>query len=67
MNRAAKYLLILYRKIKINGMQCRYYPSCSYYAEEAIEKYGLIKGAYLGLKRIIKCNQLFPGGYDPVP
>jgi len=65
--RIAKYLLILYRKININGMQCRYYPSCSYYAEEAIEKYGIIKGAFLGLKRIIKCNQLFPGGYDPVP
>lgn len=47
--------------------QCRFYPSCSNYAEEAIEKYGSIKGIYLFIKRIVKCHPFHPGGYDPVP
>jgi uncharacterized protein len=46
--------------------QCRYYPTCSCYMHEAIEKKGVCKGILLGLKRILKCNPLFPGGYDPV-
>jgi len=62
-----RYLLLLYRKMKLNNLTCRYYPSCSYYTEEAIEKYGIIKGGYFGIKRILRCNQWFPGGYDPVP
>ncbi|OGC21492.1 membrane protein insertion efficiency factor YidD [candidate division WOR-1 bacterium RIFOXYB2_FULL_42_35] len=62
-----KNLLSLYRKTNIFSGQCRYYPSCSHYAEEAIDKYGLIKGFFLALKRLIRCNQLFSGGFDPVP
>lgn len=45
---------------------CIYTPTCSQYTYEAIEKYGLIKGSVLGLKRILRCNPFFKGGYDPV-
>ncbi|WP_424243979.1 hypothetical protein Dip510_001164 [Elusimicrobium posterum] len=46
---------------------CRFMPSCSQYAKEAIFKYGIIKGSYLAAKRILRCHPLNPGGYDPVP
>ncbi len=46
---------------------CRFQPTCSTYAIEAIQKFGLIKGLFLGIKRICKCNPFMPGGYDPVP
>lgn len=46
---------------------CRYTPTCSQYALEALEKYGPIKGTYLSIKRILRCNPFSKGGYDPVP
>lgn len=46
---------------------CRYYPSCSSYALCAIEKYGALKGFFLTIRRIIRCNPFCHGGYDPVP
>jgi len=46
---------------------CRYYPTCSQYALQALEKYGAVKGGWLALRRILRCNPLHKGGYDPVP
>ena len=45
---------------------CRFYPTCSEYTIQAVLKYGSIKGSWLGLKRIVKCNPFNSGGYDPV-
>ena len=46
---------------------CRYYPTCSQYAVEAITVHGALKGSLLTLRRLLRCNIFFPGGYDPVP
>tara|TARA_B100001057_G_scaffold444520_1_gene481500 strand:+ start:15115 stop:15345 length:231 start_codon:yes stop_codon:yes gene_type:complete len=50
----------------ILGKNCIYDPSCSNYGIQALTKYGLIKGGFLTIKRILKCNSLFKGGYDPL-
>lgn len=49
------------------GGQCRFYPSCSSYTREAIEKYGVLKGILLGGKRLLKCHPFHPGGVDLIP
>lgn len=46
---------------------CRFYPTCSTYAFEAVSKYGAAKGSHLAVKRILRCHPFNPGGYDPVP
>jgi putative membrane protein insertion efficiency factor len=46
---------------------CRFYPSCSIYALEAIDEYGVGRGSLMAMKRIAKCHPFHPGGYDPVP
>ncbi len=48
------------------GVHCKYYPTCSEYTRQAIEKYGIFKGGILGIKRICKCNPFSKGGYDPL-
>ena len=68
-----KYLLIypikFYRKFISPYLPpaCRFSPTCSQYALQALEKYGALKGGWLALRRILRCNPLHKGGYDPVP
>lgn len=57
----------LFKMLFNTNAGCRFTPTCSRYTYEAIEKYGALKGSYLGLKRIIRCNPWSKGGYDPVP
>jgi putative membrane protein insertion efficiency factor len=63
------FLIRLYRKFlsPLLPPSCRHYPTCSQYAMEALEKYGIFKGGYMAMVRILKCNPFFKGGYDPVP
>lgn len=62
-------LIKIYRFVisPILGHHCRFYPSCSQYAQIALEKHGLINGIWLGLRRLVRCHPWCPGGYDPVP
>ena len=52
--------------LKTKGVECKYYPTCSEYSKQAIKKYGALKGSFLSIKRIIKCNPFSKGGYDPL-
>lgn len=63
-------LINIYRKY-LSPMKrtpsCRFIPTCSQYAIEALQKYGPLKGSFLAVKRILRCNHFSKGGYDPVP
>ena len=67
-----KALILLIRAYRyaispLLGNQCRFYPSCSHYAQEALETHGLLKGAWLSVRRLLRCHPWHPGGLDPVP
>lgn len=68
MKRVAMGLIRFYRKYisPLLGPSCRFYPTCSEYALQALDKYGFIKGSYLALGRILRCHPFNPGGYDPL-
>ena len=61
-----KYQKIISPQIKRAGINCKYYPSCSEYMKQAIEKYGVIIGIAKGMVRLLKCNPFSKGGYDPL-
>ena len=63
------FFIRLYSKYisPLSKPHCRFYPTCSAYAYEAIKKYGALKGGFLTVKRILKCHPFNAGGYDPVP
>lgn len=52
---------------EVTPHSCRFQPTCSHYAVEAINKYGLVKGGWLAFQRLCHCNPLSKGGYDPIP
>ena len=71
MKKICIYLIEWYQRnissfFESKNIRCKYYPSCSEYTKQAIEKYGVIKGGILGIKRILKCNPFSKGGYDPL-
>ncbi len=67
-----KFLLLMIKCYRIcispyKPNTCRFYPTCSEYSYTAVERFGVIKGGYMSVKRVLRCNPFNKGGYDPVP
>lgn len=60
------YQKYISKHVSTLGHNCKYYPTCSEYMKQAIEKYGINKGIFMGIIRILKCNPFSKGGYDPL-
>ena len=68
MKKIVLFLISIYQTISRHTPPvCRFYPTCSEYTKQAIIKYGVLKGSWLGFKRILRCHPKNEGGYDPVP
>ncbi len=70
MKKLLLWLIVFYRR-HLSGLKhtptCRFIPTCSEYALQAVERYGAGRGAWLSLRRLLKCHPFHPGGYDPLP
>jgi len=68
MEKVLLWLIDLYRKgiSPLTPPSCRFVPTCSEYARQAVEKYGALKGSYLAIRRLFKCHPFHRGGYDPL-
>ena len=71
MSKVLIFLIKVYKKaispiFSFFNVKCKFYPSCSEYTMQAIQKYGSLKGLYIGFKRILRCNPWSKGGYDPL-
>lgn len=69
MSRLILFLIRGYQKLlsPLFAGSCRYYPSCSHYTYEAVERYGWLRGSAMGVRRVLRCHPFAKGGYDPVP
>ncbi len=69
MRKVLLFLIRLYQRTlsQVTPPTCRFYPSCSEYGYQAIARYGVFKGSWMAVKRVVRCNPFNPGGYDPVP
>lgn len=64
--KTAFFHLTIFKQFFLSDQVCRFSPTCSSYTYQAIDKYGIIKGSFLGLKRIVRCHPWSKGGFDPL-
>lgn len=66
-HKISPFKLVFTRLVFLTDRSCRFSPTCSQYTSSAVGKYGIIKGVWLGVKRVLRCHPFFKGGFDPVP